>query len=749
MVEPMNDNRALIALLFVMIYPMWERSIVMGQSQEPVEDSFHVAEDAPHFLDDRLGISAQAISDFRDSRGYLDSLVSTLRIFYTSTNGSDWNYEECSENSLPWDFTQMPQSIQVLEQWCGLTFSNGVLTRIDLRSMNLTGSLPSEIGDLVDLTFLYLGDNKLTGVIPPELSKLKNLTHLHLSENQLTGVIPLELSKLKNLTELYLSINQLTGPIPLELTNLENLWALSLFDNLLTGPILPEIDKLKNLRYLHVGGPQMTGPIPVELLTLERLISLLVSDIPPDQADLSVIRKLTWIERLDLRRALSSLGEISSELYDMTNLKKLTVIGNQLSGTIPPELGNLVNLESLDLSRNELVGEIPPELDNLVNLESLDLSFNQLTGEIPTELANLVNLEFLVLGRNQLTGSIPPELGRLRNVDGLFLGFNALTGTIPPELGNLNLGEVPWNPRLESTINLAGNQLTGAIPPELGNLVHLQILRLDGNNLTHTIPSTFGDLTNLTRLMLNNNQLTGALPKSLTQIKTLRYLEYGTNSGLCSPSNQAFQTWLTAIPNVMGGTCSVVSLSNEIENQSYPRAHPIPPLVLPTSTTGVPPIQYTLNILDIPLGLQYNASTRTISGTPTQVTPPVRFTYKATDAIQTQDSLQFTIEVYSPVATEQEALPEQFDLQANYPNPFQHATHLVMDLPWTAQIQVEVMDVMGRRVMMLPSVNVGAGWKQTIEIDGAQLPSGLYVYRLIVQAPTGRYTHVSHFTRVR
>ncbi len=51
---------------------------------------------------------------------------------------------------------------------------------------------------------LGLGDNRLTGEIPPELGNLVNLRGLDLKDNQLTGEIPPELGNLVNLVLLYL-----------------------------------------------------------------------------------------------------------------------------------------------------------------------------------------------------------------------------------------------------------------------------------------------------------------------------------------------------------------------------------------------------------------------------------------------------------------------------------------------------------------------------------------------------------------
>ena len=67
------------------------------------------------------------------------------------------------------------------------------------------------------VTHLLLGDNQLSGEIPTQLGDLANLAQLRLEGNQLSGAIPAELGRLANLTLLYLSGNQLTGCVPASL----------------------------------------------------------------------------------------------------------------------------------------------------------------------------------------------------------------------------------------------------------------------------------------------------------------------------------------------------------------------------------------------------------------------------------------------------------------------------------------------------------------------------------------------------
>ena len=46
------------------------------------------------------------------------------------------------------------------------------------------GALPSELGNLINLTQFWLGQNQFQGELPSELGNLINLTYLSMSENQ-------------------------------------------------------------------------------------------------------------------------------------------------------------------------------------------------------------------------------------------------------------------------------------------------------------------------------------------------------------------------------------------------------------------------------------------------------------------------------------------------------------------------------------------------------------------------------------
>ena len=195
-----------------------------------------------------------------------------------------------------------------------------------------------------------------------------------------------------------------------------------------------------------------------------------------------------------------------------------------------------------------------------------------------------------------------------------------------------------------------------------------------------------------------------------------------------------------------------ISFTETVPNQSYPRGQAIDPLVLPVVTGGVPPIQYTLTLFDLPFDLRFDAPSRTISGTPLEITPPISLTYTATDHHGAQDSLLFSIGVISPVHTDENPdLPQELRGYSNYPNPFHRSTNLVFDLPWPAQVQVEVMDVTGRRLVSTPSEYLTAGWGNEIELSDLNLPSGAYLYRIHATSLDDRSSsvYVGHFMSVK
>ncbi|KAF3326914.1 putative LRR receptor-like serine/threonine-protein kinase [Carex littledalei] len=108
---------------------------------------------------------------------------------------------------------------------------------LDLSNNFLEGTIPLEVGSLINLPYLDLSGNKLHGEIPPTLGKCQILQELRLSANRLQGIIPDNLKKLKGIKRLDLSQNNLSGKIPKYFDTFQSLEYLNLSFNALEGEV--------------------------------------------------------------------------------------------------------------------------------------------------------------------------------------------------------------------------------------------------------------------------------------------------------------------------------------------------------------------------------------------------------------------------------------------------------------------------------------------------------------------------------
>ena len=85
-------------------------------------------------------------------------------------------------------------------------------------------------------------------------------------------------------------------------------------------------------------------------------------------------------------------------------------------------------------------------------------------------------------------------------------------------------------------------------------------------------------------------------------------------------------------------------------------------------------------------------------------------------------------------------------LHGNYPNPFNPHTTILVDLPMSATVTVEVFDVLGRTVLRSVPVELEAGSLRAIRMDVAQLASGTYPYRVHAATAAGIEVRMSQMT---
>ncbi len=83
----------------------------------------------------------------------------------------------------------------------------------------------------------------------------------------------------------------------------------------------------------------------------------------------------------------------------------------------------------------------------------------------------------------------------------------------------------------------------------------------------------------------------------------------------------------------------------------------------------------------------------------------------------------------------EQPLPAEIELQQNFPNPFNPSTTIVFSVPGVqGPVELEVFDLLGRRVRSLVADNVRSGSQSALwdgdDEDGRRVGTGVYLYRL-------------------
>lgn len=185
---------------------------------------------------------------------------------------------------------------------------------------------------------LELRSNQFSGTLPTELGNLKRLTSLGLWDlNYITGTLPLELKALTRLRRLQLLLFDLDPSPLLEVNTVAtNLETIAFDQTHLTGSMSATIGRLSHLKRLTLGFLDISGSIPTEIgLLSDSLAHLILARSNLNGTIPASVGQLTKLTRLELNHRPQLHGTLPSELGSLTALESFHVANTALTGTIP------------------------------------------------------------------------------------------------------------------------------------------------------------------------------------------------------------------------------------------------------------------------------------------------------------------------------------------------------------------------------------------------------------------------------
>ncbi|KAJ7014555.1 hypothetical protein NC653_004000, partial [Populus alba x Populus x berolinensis] len=330
-----------------------------------------------------------------------DDEVEALRDMAKTIGKTNWNFsaDPCGGQ---WGWTD-PNPVKGSENAvsCDCSFSNGTICHvisIVLKTQNLGGSLPPDLGRFPYLKEIDFSRNYLNGTIPAEWGAMP-LVNISIIGNRLTGPIPKEIGNISTLASFTVEFNQLSGVLPQELGNLTRLEKMHLSSNYFTGQLPATFEKLTTMKDFRIGDNSFTGQIP------------------------DLIQKWTNLEKLVIQGSGLS-GPIPpgiALLEKMADLRISDLQGNGTEAPFPP-LTNMKNLKTLILRSCNIIGPLPVFVGELPISKTLDLSFNKLIGEIPSSFSGLRKADSIYLTGNQLNGTVPDWI--IKDGESVDLSYN-------------------------------------------------------------------------------------------------------------------------------------------------------------------------------------------------------------------------------------------------------------------------------------------------------------------------------------
>ena len=123
-----------------------------------------------------------------------------------------------------------------------------------------------------------------------------------------------------------------------------------------------------------------------------------------------------------------------------------------------------------------------------------------------------------------------------------------------------------------------------------------------------------------------------------------------------------------------------------------------------------------------------------ISGYGTDFSACWQSTYTATTGVQGNFCVAQLNSSPVPVGiSPNSSAPDDFKLHQNYPNPFNPTTRIDYEIPFESNVKLIVFDMLGKEVSELVNSNLQKAGYYSVQFNAANLTSGMYFYKLIVQ----------------
>ncbi|KAH9667078.1 Receptor-like protein 13 [Citrus sinensis] len=518
------------------------------------------------------------------------------------------------------------------------------MSGMDLSYNELTGEIPSEIGELPKVRALNLSHTSLSGSIPGSFSNLKMMESLDLSDNELSGQIPMQLTELNALSDFNVSYNNLFGPIP-------DKGQFATFDDSsyrgnsdLCGPLLnkscgntlpptvlppnhAEQDEsaidMDALYWSFIGSyvtillgllignkiQTMKGWLPMETSIVKFSVSLTLLALIQMHGYQGCLEK----ERIGLLQLKSFFISISDS-ENKYNIPNSWVDDDPMSDCCDWErvkcnaTTRRVMQLSLDIlpqnKYNDFIDGSPLLNMSLLlpfeELQSLDLSFNLFEGvykgKAYDSFGSLKQLKMLNLGYNLFNDSILPYLNTLSSLTTLILAGNNIDGSRTKQ-GLVNLRNL-------QVLDLSGNRISAGSVTRLGiaNLTNLEALDLRGNRINGSV----------TRLELGNLRKLKRLGLGLENLRNLEVLQLSE----IRMSGSASRLGLAKFKNLKALDLSYTGINGSLENQGICELKNLIELNLEGNAIGGPLPQCLKNLTRLKV---FGISSNQLSGSPHSV----------------------------------------------------------------------------------------------------------------------------------